>query len=190
MMDAPKKKTDWEAVERDYRATNLTLRELADKHGCHNSSIAAQIKRHGWTRDLSAAVKQATNAALIEHDIQASASKHKQDVSTVVLAMAEVNKQVLLDHRERLIGLMDMVELARGVVQAQSANINDIKDAAILVQAVNGLSNATKNLIEKERENYKLNDAPPDPPKPKGTEYALDGFGELLDKAIALVSAK
>lgn len=182
-MTEPKKRTDWEAVERDYRATNLTLRELADKHGCKHSAIANQAKRKGWTRDLDGAVKAATTAALIEHAVTKNVTKCEQGVTTVVLAMAEVNKQVLLSHRDRLTELADVIDFAKGVVRTQGATITDIKEAVALVQAVNGLATATKTLIEKERENYKLNDASAEVPK-IGNGYAqrieLD-FSDVVD---------
>ena len=41
---------DWLAVERDYRAGLLSLRELGQKHGCSHSTIANFASRHGWTR--------------------------------------------------------------------------------------------------------------------------------------------
>jgi len=53
-----KPKTDWPAVERDYRATNLTLRELAELHHCDHTSIAKMAKRHNWKRDLTQAKAQ------------------------------------------------------------------------------------------------------------------------------------
>ena len=56
---------DWQAVERDYRTGKFTLRELEHKHGAANSTIARRAAREGWSQDLSAAVRQATNAKLI-----------------------------------------------------------------------------------------------------------------------------
>ena len=41
---------DWNAIERDYRASPLSLRELALKHGCSHSTIANFASRHGWLR--------------------------------------------------------------------------------------------------------------------------------------------
>ena len=41
---------DWQAIERDYLAGLLSLRELAEKHGCSHSTIANFAGRHGWTR--------------------------------------------------------------------------------------------------------------------------------------------
>lgn len=42
---------DWRAIERDYRAASMSLRELAEKHGCSHSTIANFAGRHGWTRN-------------------------------------------------------------------------------------------------------------------------------------------
>jgi len=41
---------DWPAIERDYRAGLLSLRDLAEKHDCAHSTIANYAGRHGWTR--------------------------------------------------------------------------------------------------------------------------------------------
>ena len=41
---------DWNAIERDYRASVLSLRALAAKHGCSHSTIANFAGRHGWIR--------------------------------------------------------------------------------------------------------------------------------------------
>ena len=46
---------DWNAIERDYRASLLSLRELAFKHGCSHSTIANFASRHGWTRSQAGA---------------------------------------------------------------------------------------------------------------------------------------
>jgi hypothetical protein len=41
---------DWPAVEADYRAGHLSLREMAVRHRCSHSAIANKAKRDGWTR--------------------------------------------------------------------------------------------------------------------------------------------
>lgn len=184
MADSPNRQYDWEAIERDYRATNLTLRELSAKYGPKHSTIAGQIKRHGWTRDLDSAVRQATNAALITHAIANTANRHEQSTTNVVLAAAEVNKQILISHRQRLTELADSVDFARSVVHAQGSEVSSMQQAATLVQAVAGLASATKVLIDKEREAYKLNDAPAEVPKPGAGATTLDGLSDRLTKAL------
>ena len=42
---------DWAAVEVDYRAGRLSLRELGEKHGCSHSTIANFASRHAWSRN-------------------------------------------------------------------------------------------------------------------------------------------
>lgn len=94
-------KVDWQAVERDYRTGKFTLRELEAKHGPHNGTIARRANREGWTQDLTDAVRQATKAALIS-DMVEECSKAQQNTAVTVLAAAELNKQVILAHREEI----------------------------------------------------------------------------------------
>jgi hypothetical protein len=77
-------RVDWDAVDRDYRAGNLTVRELATKHGTNHATIVRLAKRLGLTRDLSDAVREATNARLIAETI----TKSHYEVTTTVLAAA------------------------------------------------------------------------------------------------------
>ncbi|MEO6747401.1 MAG: hypothetical protein ABIN08_23205 [Caldimonas sp.] len=41
---------DWPAIEQDYRAGLLSLRDLAEKHDCAHSTIANHAGRHCWKR--------------------------------------------------------------------------------------------------------------------------------------------
>jgi hypothetical protein len=41
---------DWPAIEVDYRAGGLSLREMAAKHKCAPSTIANKAARDGWMR--------------------------------------------------------------------------------------------------------------------------------------------
>lgn len=93
-------RTDWDAVERDYRTGKFTLRELGAKHGADNGLISRKAKKAGWTQDLSRAIKQATNAKLIEDLVSKEISDGQQKVSNTVLAAADLNKQVILGHRD------------------------------------------------------------------------------------------
>lgn len=124
--------TDWAAVERDYRATQMTLRELATKHGCSNSRIAQKAKAHGWTRDLLPAIKQATDTKLIEAAVSSALSKQSeqatQDLSNVVMIAAEVNTQVILGHRRDVVAARDVAaslldELARSALLAEDQEL-------------------------------------------------------------------
>ena len=90
-----KARTDWDAVERDFRTGKFTLRELEAKHGPSYAEISRRSKKQGWTKDLREVIKQATDAALLQETVTTA----QKDVTGTVLAAAEVNKQVILRHR-------------------------------------------------------------------------------------------
>ncbi len=177
-----KRKTDWEAVERDYRTGAFTLREMADKYTISHQAISKQAKNKGWPQDLSIAIRQATKAKLVEELVAKEVAKNESEVAkgvakgchavvNTVLAVAELNKQVIMSHRSRLTELADAVDYAKGVLLAQGANIENIRDASTLVQAVGSLATATKTLIDKERESYTLNDKPEETPEKNQSRY-------------------
>ena len=93
-----RKRVDWEAVERDYRTGKYSLRELESMHGISYAEISRKAKALGWTKDLREAIKQATDAALLHEAV----TKAQKDVTQTVVVTAEINKQVILGHREGL----------------------------------------------------------------------------------------
>lgn len=42
--------TDWPEIERVYRSTNQSLREIAEAHGLTHSAIGKRARANGWTR--------------------------------------------------------------------------------------------------------------------------------------------
>lgn len=70
-MSKAKKSIDWSAIERDYRKTGLSIRELARWYGCDDKAIRLKAKAGGWARpgaDTPQPTPQAPRplAALIE----------------------------------------------------------------------------------------------------------------------------
>lgn len=97
-----KRRIDWEAVERDYRTGKKTLRELAAKHGATHTTIGRRAERDGWTKDLTEAIRQATNAKLIEATVQQECTSAHQNATEAVLVAAEIAKGVILGQRARV----------------------------------------------------------------------------------------
>lgn len=60
-----KKPIDWEAIEREYRVGQLSLRALAEKFGCTAAAISKKAKEKGWVRDATNEVRERTRAALL-----------------------------------------------------------------------------------------------------------------------------
>lgn len=180
-------KVDWQAVERDYRTGQFTLRELEAKHGANNATISRRAAKHEWTQDLTEAIKQATNSALIESILTEEGSKAQQNAATVVLAAAEVNKGVILGHRhglrritgiksvlldqieqaaENLPELTEIIEMARKPDENGKDAVNDALRKAMsrsaLVDDLKKLADVDEKVRKGEREAFSLDAKTPE----------------------------
>lgn len=193
---AQKSKTDWEAVERDYRTGKFTLRELETKHGANNGLISRKARKDGWTQDLSKAIKQATNAKLVEQLVSKEVSKSQQKVSNTVLAAAEVNKDVILGHRKGLLRITsvkaklleqieqaaeNMVDLAEAIEMVRNPDDNGVDRAndalkkamgrSALVDDLKKLADVDEKVRKGEREAFSIDDSEKDPADPENRRY-------------------
>lgn len=149
---------DWDAIERDYRTDKLTLRELAAKHGGVHTTIARRAEKQGWNKDLTDAIRQATNSKLVQQSVQLQCNNAHQSATETVLAAAELNIRIIQGHRVRLTALYDAVTSAKDKLMELGDAVTDIREAATFVQAVSHLATATKTLIEQERKAHNLDE--------------------------------
>lgn len=129
-----RRKVDWEAVERDYRLGKFTLRELEAKHGANNAAIARKVKSEGWTKDLSEAVNQATNARLMQEIVSREISSGQQQVSNVILAAAELNSRVIFKHREGLSRLDRVKEKLLDQIEQAAEQLPELAEVIEMVR--------------------------------------------------------
>jgi hypothetical protein len=126
------KRTDYEAMERDYRTGSFTDQELGDKYGKSRQAINKMAKEKGWQKDLSEAVRKATRASLIA---EVAAKKVAEQVdrgcaATVdtVLAAAETNKQVILGHRKDIAQARTLLNSMLSELQQVTVNPGRLQD--------------------------------------------------------------
>jgi hypothetical protein len=129
-------RVDWPAVERDFRTGKFTTRELGGKYGCSHAAVGQRARKEGWKQDLAQAVRQATSAILVEgvvvpkavhaqvsravsKEAKRQAASTFQTTQETILAAAEVNKSVILCHRddikrarEAAMGLLEEVRMS------------------------------------------------------------------------------
>jgi hypothetical protein len=181
-----KKPIDWEAVETDYRAGILSLREMAAAHGVSHVSIKKRADRDGWTRDLSAKIKAQADA-LVNRRVVTSLGNTERAVNDrlVIEANAERIAQVRSEHRADISRARRLALLLLGELEGVTENIelfrelgetlrseddkgadkrNDLYakviDLPSRVDSAKKLSETLKNLIALEREAYGLEAAP------------------------------
>lgn len=178
-----RRRVDWEAIERDYRTGQFSLRELGDKHKTGFADISRRAKKEAWTKDLSDAVRQATSAKLIAQITTAAATKAQQSTMDVVQAAAEINKQVILGHRQQAANSRAAMELALAKVLSLADNVADIREAGALAAAVESLSRTSKLVIEIERKAFDI-DTPEPGANGKTKSSTTKSVYELTDEEL------
>ena len=88
-MAAIKKEVDWLGVEADYRAGELTLRDIGEKYGCTEGGVRHKAKQAGWMRNPSG-LKQERFKAAISGVTTQNTSQTSQDGSITTQAAADI----------------------------------------------------------------------------------------------------
>lgn len=110
-----------------------SLRELEKKHGAGFSKIGKRAKDEAWSKDLADAVRQATSAALIAEVATERATEGLHGTTDVVLAVAEVNKQVIPGHRS---DIAEVRYVAAGWTQDLGDQIRQATSARLVADLV------------------------------------------------------
>lgn len=187
---------DWEAVERDYRAGQLTLSEIAKKHGISDSQLRVKAKKLGWTRDLTAAIEQRTKekiskidvSAIVEQSAKESAGKSAALIKDAIEQASDIAAGIVIKHRAGLRLDMERAEAVSGLLEdaMSKAKAHGIRDIVSITQAMKNLSDIRCKLRDQERVIYRLdNDTSADAPVKHEHTVAsglLEKLGALKDK--------
>ena len=160
-MAGRKDQIDWEAVERDYRLGQLSVREIARRHEIEASTITRRAKKEVWARDFSEEVKARTRAGLV--DIAKQQAQQHATASNTALRdgidiAVETNLRVLRQHqagiRENAVRLQRLTEKF-DVLAEEAADLNEMSKAA---GSFESLVRAQKTLVGLEREALNIDD--------------------------------
>lgn len=183
---AAKPAADWEAIEADYRAGVLSLREIAATHGGSPAGILKRAKRDGWERDLAAKIQAKAEALVNKRAVNAPVNSERAVSETeIVEANANAVAAVRLAHRDdirsgrelvrRLLAevagvterqdLIEELEQALGPQDDEGARERKIREAIERVTSMPGrvaavakLAEALKNLVTLERQAWGLDE--------------------------------
>lgn len=163
---------DWEAIEREYRAGQLSVIEIARQQGLSHTAINKRAKKSGWTRDLSAQVRREVRARLSVdlpppppvvsvREPRPVSSFSAETISETISETAERGVAVVRSHRRYIgeglkaaIGVLDEVNLAL-VERTEPLTIKDIQ--ALSISAMNAASSLHK-LVQLERQAFHLDE--------------------------------
>lgn len=180
MTEPAKKKapTDWEAIERTYRAGKLSIREIAKEHGVSDTAIRKKATEREWSRDLTARVNEQARVALVRNAVRSANPEAEQEI---VNDAADVIVTVVRSHRKRITRQTQLVDLLTAQLITAATDREDLEEAieeetandksgerrARMMKAVSlsthastavNLSNALKTLVGLERQAFNIKD--------------------------------
>lgn len=121
-MAGKRKAVDWEAIEREYRAGQLSVREIADQHGVSHTAINKKAKAEGWARDLAKQVRQRVSAQLVSNEV--SNANAQEAVETAAARGVELVRQ----HRRSLARANSVVEKLLAELERGTDNLDVIEE--------------------------------------------------------------
>jgi hypothetical protein len=175
MTSAMRPPVDWENIEKEYRAGQLSVVEIGRQHGLSHTAINKRAKRDGWKRNLAGRVRAEVSTRLVSEQVSVETEQAAID------AAAARGVQVVREHRtligkclalvQRLVEQLDDAsehreEIEAAIDEATSGASAAARRAAMtravsLVahsQIAGNLGNALKTLIALERQAFALDD--------------------------------
>jgi hypothetical protein len=144
-------KTDWESIERVYRAGSLSIRSIADKHGISDTAIRKRATKHGWQRDLTEKVRESTREKLVRSQVREPSSQQTED--EIIEEASSEAANIVLQHRA---GLADWRAIAEKLCCALSGMDVTEDNHDKFARSLNAGVDAQLKVIKGERQAYNL----------------------------------
>jgi hypothetical protein len=131
---------DWDAIRRDYRTGQFTDLELSQKHTVSREAICRRRKRepHLWPQDLTKAVREATNAALLQEAVTEAITRNitegHEKVTNTILVAAEVNKNIITHHRSAITEASGVAKLLLEELKFSTVNRDELNGAVDMLE--------------------------------------------------------
>lgn len=180
-----KRPVDWEAVEREYRAGQLSVREIGKSAGVSHVAILKRAKRDGWTQNLAARVREEVTARLVTAEVTAATSRETVDqAATRVVEIVRSHRKDISTGRGVVRALFD--ELIEGTenrdaieeeIERETEEDQSTRRKAMMMRAVAlpqraataaSLATALKTIVGLERQAFGIDGADEEAPATKG----------------------
>lgn len=147
---ATKPPVDWEAVERDYCAGILSVREVGRLHGVSHTMVNKKAAEKGWVRDLKAKIRAKADAEVAKDAVATSVdngNSHARE-KQIIEANAAIQVNVIRGHRATLARLNAIVESLAARLEKLIKALGEMQPGAELPEDVS----TTLRLLMGERE--------------------------------------
>ena len=165
-----KRIVDWEAIEREYRAGQLSVNAIAKSHGITEGAIRKKANTQGWgKRDLADAVREKVREKLVRREVRSDNANTEE----IIDAASERGAAVIETHRKDINKLREieqqlLTELGDPdnpptklyLAQYQGQVIQQIVGIAVTerASALQALSSVQHKRIQLERQAFNLDE--------------------------------
>lgn len=160
------KRTDWEAIEKLYRAGQMSNRAIASEYGITEGGIRKKARQEAWTKDLSDTVRAAVRGELVRTEVRNTNATDRE----IIEQAAATGAQVVRTHRR---DIRTAAELAASMMEELKEEGLELPRRASILR---DLSVVHKNLITLERQAYNLDET-------SAEESYEDRLARLMKKA-------
>lgn len=184
MTDTPEKKTkktpDWQRIRAEYRAGQLSIREIARQYDLSETAIRKKAKTEGWTRDLSSQVREKVRTDLVRSEVRTEKGSALTDDEIIEEAAAR-GVLIVRGHQKAIGEAMELFavlmlelkeatrlreEIEEAIILETAEDKTDKRRARMLaavslggrVSTLRDLSTAMKTYITLERQAFNLDD--------------------------------
>ncbi|MDE2101424.1 MAG: hypothetical protein KGL39_29525 [Patescibacteria group bacterium] len=187
---AQREPIDWEKIEAEYRAGQLSISEIARVHGISRPLLHKRAKAGKWPRSLQAKVKQEIATRAVTDGVTGDTAREMIELA------AERGIKILRGHRNAIASAQELALSLLSELKMASENLSAIEEEieaetsgdrsgerrAMMLRAVStggragtlkDLSMCLKNLIPLERQAFNLDEKEKSPPIDEGKEAAM-----------------
>lgn len=181
---AEKRKTDPEAIEREYRAGQLSNREIAARFGVTEGAIRKRAKTESWERPLAGKVRQAVSEKLVRTD---STQSQRANDREIIEGAALRGFEVVRSHRRDISQLTAISNILAtrlaAVLNSDPVEGRCLGDKESPGDLLGKLTRVRARLIPLERQAYNLDAEERDPSDPDSHDgSAIDLLARRLDR--------
>ena len=137
-----RKSFDWEVIGREYRAGQLSIREIARQYGCSDKAIRNKAKKEAWKRDLAKAIKEKVRTKLV-----------RSEVRTLNADKEVTDEEIVEQFSDRAVAVLDLQRKDIGELAAVGQSLREeLKTLTCNKEDFEQLAEALMSLDEKKSE--------------------------------------
>lgn len=158
---------DWDAIGEEFRASNLSVRDIARKYGFTEAYLRTKASKEGWKRDLSRRITREIRYAdtLDRSPVAPVKIVTPAQEEQVVTSVAEATVAISRSHRAATSRARRIVNTLLEQLEAANAHPFDPADVGGLegrARVVDRLAGSLRSLVDLERRIWSLDQADKD----------------------------